>query len=363
MKIVFFILLTVHALIHLLGTVKAFQWAEIPQFTQQIAKPMGLLWLLATILFLATAILYLLKKDAWSLLAIAAVLVSQVLIVMMWSDAKFGTIANLIILIVAAIAIFNNNFEYRYKTDVRNTLEQTNFESEIITEKDLIHLPEPVKRYLQYVGVIGMPKPVNFKILMRGEMRNKEKSWFSFSSEQYNFIENPARHFFMKAKIKGLPTFGYHRYWRETALMDIKLASIISVSKIQTEVLFTAETVTFFNDLCLFCPGCLTNKNIRWEKVDATSVRAFFTNKQITISAVLKFNENNQLINFISDDRLDVSVGKKYRFSTPVSNYKNINGYMLPTFGEAIWHYPQGKFTYGKFTIENVEYNIPKIQK
>ncbi|HBY66516.1 MAG TPA: hypothetical protein DEG69_01325, partial [Flavobacteriaceae bacterium] len=98
MKIVFFILLTVHALIHLLGTVKAFQWAEIPQFTQQIAKPMGLLWLLATILFLATAILYLLKKDAWSLLAIAAVLVSQVLIVMMWSDAKFGTIANLIIL-------------------------------------------------------------------------------------------------------------------------------------------------------------------------------------------------------------------------------------------------------------------------
>lgn len=30
----------------------------------------------------------------------------------------------------------------------------------------------------------------------------------------------------------------------------------------------------------------------------------------------------------------------------------------LPTYGEAVWHYPEGEFAYGKFTLENVQYNV-----
>src|SRR5690606_41027563 len=58
------------------------------------------------------------------------------------------------------------------------------------------------------------------------------------------------------------------------------------------------------------------------------------TNKGITISAVLYFNNKGQLINFISDDRTDVSDMKQYRFSTPVHRYKNINGMNILAEGE-----------------------------
>lgn len=56
MKWFFILLVVIHALIHLLGFLKAFQLAEINQLTQHISKPMGLLWLLALILFLAAII-------------------------------------------------------------------------------------------------------------------------------------------------------------------------------------------------------------------------------------------------------------------------------------------------------------------
>ena len=47
MKIFFAVFLVVHGLIHLIGTAKAFGVADIPQLTQQIARPLGILgfWL------------------------------------------------------------------------------------------------------------------------------------------------------------------------------------------------------------------------------------------------------------------------------------------------------------------------------
>jgi hypothetical protein len=49
---------------------------------------------------------------------------------------------------------------------------------------------------------------------------------------------------------------------------------------------------------------------------------------------------------------------KQYRFSTPVTDYKNINGINVPTYGEAIWHYPDGEFVYGKFSLKTIHYNL-----
>jgi hypothetical protein len=65
-------------------------------------------------------------------------------------------------------------------------------------------------------------------------------------------------------------------------------------------------------------------------------------------------------MNFVSDDRYDVNEKKQYRFSTPLSDFANVNGFNLPTYGEAIWHYPEGEFVYGKFRLKSLEYNVQK---
>jgi hypothetical protein len=71
------------------------------------------------------------------------------------------------------------------------------------------------------------------------------------------------------------------------------------------------------------------------------------------------------LINFVSDDRFYSPTGKTYekvRWSTPVSNYKNTNGYNLPTYGEAVWNFPEEDFTYAKFNIKEIQYNPETFQ-
>ena len=109
-------------------------------------------------------------------------------------------------------------------------------------------------------------------------------------------------------------------------------------------------------------PADLISKDIKWEEVDENQVKAHFTNDGITISAKLYFDNDGALINFYSDDRIDITDKKAYGFSTPISGYEEQNGYMMPTYGEAIWHYPEGVFVYGKFEIQSIRYNVKRVQ-
>ena len=358
MKLALSILVLFHGLIHFMGFARAFAIGNTAEFTKELSKPIGLLWLLTGLLFIMLAILLFLKKEGWPVYAILAVIVSQLLIFTVWSDAKYGTIVNIIILISAIIAFGTERFESSYKKDVISAMENTSGNDQLITEKDLEPLPVVVKKYLRYVGVVGKPKVYNVKIRFEGEMRDKGKDWFPFTSEQYNFFDAPSRFFFMKAKVKGLPTNGYHRYVKEGARMCIKLISLFPVVDIGSPILFPTETVTFFSDLCLFAPSALIDERIRWETIDELSVKATFITSGISISAVLYFNEKHQLVNYVSNDRYSISEMKAFPFSTPASNYENINGYHLPTYGEAIWHYPDGDFIYGKFNVQGIAYNV-----
>ena len=140
--------------------------------------------------------------------------------------------------------------------------------------------------------------------------------------------------------------------------MDIRLFGLFPIIKQSGDVMNKAETVTLFNDMCLMVPATLIDKRIQWEPIDSLTTKAVFTNRGISISAMLYFNEAGQLINFTSDDRTAKSDIKQYRFSTPQARYENINGINVMFGGEAIWHYPDGEFVYGKFKLKSIQYNI-----
>lgn len=96
----------IHGIIHLIGFAKAYGVGGIDQFSENIPKTLGLLWLTTSIMFIASAVLILLNTWWWLPLTLFSVTVSQILILRFWLDAKTGTIVN--ILLVVAILIHYN---------------------------------------------------------------------------------------------------------------------------------------------------------------------------------------------------------------------------------------------------------------
>ena len=237
----------------------------------------------------------------------------------------------------------------------------------ILTQNDIAHLPALIQKYLKYSGCIGKEKVWNVHLVFEGEMKMDERhDWFPIHSEQYNFFNDPSRFFFITTHMKGMPVTGLHVYKSASASMVIKLAGMITVADARGPKMDQGETVTVFNDMCFMAPASLISEAIKWEPIDDLNVKAIFTNAGITISARLEFNAGGQLINFFSDDRFLSSDGKSFEnlpWSTPISDYKEIDGRMIPTSGTAIWHYPDHEYPYGRFKVKEVRYNVGEMSR
>jgi hypothetical protein len=365
LKTIFIFITLIHGLIHFMGFSKAFSYGNITQLTKEISKPTGLVWFLTAILFIICVALYLLKKDSWIYFALIAVVLSQILIINSWQDAKFGTIANVIILLFLIIGFFQIKFKNEYKNEVKIGLEESkNLQKTLLNESEIAYLPAPVQKYIRYTGFLNKPIVNNFRVDFVGKIRDHAKPvWMELTSEQYNFIKTPTRLFYLDATMKGLPVGGFHCFKNGKAYMDIRLLSIFKVEYQSGAVMDTSETVTFFNDMCVMAPGALIDKRIEWLEVVGNKVKASFNNNGITISAWLYFNEKGEMVNFVSEDRSALGangVTSKHKWSTPMRDYKNINGYRLASYAEAIYTYPEGDFTYATFELKDIGYNLLK---
>ena len=365
-KYLYSFILIVHGLIHLLGFVKAFELAPVDQLSQNISRPLGLFWLTTTVMFLSTSVLYLLKIDSWWMAGAAAVVISQVLIILSWSDAKYGTIGNIIVIVPVIIAFAGQmpgSYQNRFESEVEKNL-QRHKPQEQLTESDIAHLPLPVQKYIRYSGALGKEKLHHLRAVFRGHFKTgPEAGFLNIRSVQYNFFDEPMRAFYMQSSRFGLPVEALHLYVGPKATMQVKVAKLVEVVRAEGPEMNRSESVTLLNDICFLAPAALIDDRIAWETIDPTTVEATFSNQGNSVSARLIFNEEGQLINFISDDRTLSTDGitfKNYPWSTPLDKYKMFGDRTVASYGEAVWHRPEGEFIYAKFNLERIEYNPSK---
>jgi hypothetical protein len=273
----------------------------------------------------------------------------------------------IVFLIVMALGLFVvykcQELKKVYNTEVQKVLQYaSNTKKDILTEEDIRNLPEPVQKYIRYSNSIGKEKVRNFRVAFEGEFRtDPKKDWGKMNAMQVTDLINTTRLYYMDLKIFGLPVLGFHKYSDAKATMLGKIAGIIKVIDGKGPEMDEGETVTVFNDMCMLAPGSLIDKRIKWEPIDSLTTKAYFTNNGIKISAVLCFNQKGELINFYSDNRYYSPSGKtfeKYRWSTPVKDYKEYNGIRISSGGEAVWSLPEGDYSYGKITIKEIQYNV-----
>ena len=244
-----------------------------------------------------------------------------------------------------------------FKKEVKERMEMALKETRIITKTDLETLPAPVANYIEYCGWIGKEIPRNFFLEFGGMFSLKEGKYIKIKSEQYNWLDQPSRIF----HIHNWMFAGRHRYDERGAFMLIKLLGRFKIVDASGPVMDQSELVTYLNDMCIIAPGALIDAPVKWETIDDYIVKATISQFGHSISAKIFFNEKWELVNFISYDRYASPDGKKTElvpWSTPMKNYKEINGIKAPSYGEAIWHYPNRDFTYAKFDVKDIRWNV-----
>lgn len=364
------VLFTGHGLIHFLGVAKGFGWAVVDQLKRPISPSAALLWLLASVLVLtAAALLAAGGPTWWWIVAVAAALSSQLAIATSWADAKVGTVINVLLVLAAAYAFASvgpTSFNSQWNKHAAHALKDAPPGGPTVTEADLANLPEPLAAYVRSSGAVGQPRVRSFRAEIHGRIRStSDASWMPFTGKQVNtYGPQPSRTFIIDATRSGLPVTVLHLYDDTTATMRVKLLSVAPVVDASGPEMDRAETVTVFNDLVVLAPGAIVDAPVRWTAVDSDRVQGVYTTGEQSVTAVLAFNAEHDLVDFVSQDRLRASAdGKSFEplgWSTPLTAHGEAGGYRVATIGEGRWHAPQpeGTFTYLEFHLDDIDYNV-----
>lgn len=364
MKFVFSFILIIHGFIHVMGFLSAYTSISFNKQISGISKPIGLLWLVTSILFVAAAVLLLTHKN-WFYLALLGVLLSQIVIILIWKEAKFGTFANIIILLVSLSALGNHRFQKMVNDESSELLKQVSHNtSKIISENDLNQLPHIIKTWIKSSGVVGQNEIITVRLKQKGEMRTKPNSkLMTFSATQYFNVKNPS--FVWNTNVEAMAfinMIGRDKLTDGKGEMLIKLAALIPVvNESHNEKINSGAMIRYLAETCWF-PSAALNNYISWMPIDETSAQGTFTYNDHSVSGLFSFNTDGDLISFEADRYYGGSKDATLEtWHVEILSFKEFNGIRIPNKSRVIWKLPKGDFNWLNLEITDIEFNPSQL--
>ncbi|MDK2910056.1 MAG: hypothetical protein PWR20_1623 [Bacteroidales bacterium] len=361
MKTVLLVVVFVHGLIHLLGFLKGWGISEIKELTLPISKTWGLLWLTALLLFLAFGILYFVENEYAWVIGLLAVVVSQVLIIAFWKDARFGTIPNIVILCISIFLYGQHQFKSMVKEEISGLVSSINpSDSAVVSESDIQDLPEPVRRWLHHSGILGKPHIYLGKVVQRAEMKMKpeQQNWLPATAVQYTALYPPAFIWVVDVKMKSWLHFsGRDKFEKGKGQMLIKVNSLIPVVNEKGNKLDEGTLQRYLGEIVWF-PSLALSPYIAWEPLDENSAKATMTYNGTSGSGVFYFNSDGDFLKFSAlRYKENTPEARRYEWVIQAEEYMWFEGIRVPSRLTATWKLEAGDWNWLKLQIVDIHYN------
>jgi hypothetical protein len=275
-----------------------------------------------------------------------------------------GWLAAIVVVVVVAAGVVSrirSAFRARFAHDRGLLLARAAPPAPLVTDDDLSALPPLMQTYLRRAGAVGRARVRNVRVTFTAQMRSSATSpWMQATATQYEFFAPPARLFSMRASRGGIPFDVFHRYVDSAATFQVRVAGVIPMVNKSGRGITHDETVTLMNDVLVLAPAAVLDLPFTFETIGERAVRATFSNAGFTVSADLSFNVDGDLVGFVSADRAHDREGDAALWSTPISGYRVVDGVRVGTLGDANWIEPGGEWTYGRFEITSIAYNVSR---
>ncbi len=364
------VLLVVHGLIHLMGFVKAWKIAPVPRLSgatlfalpESLARVVGLLWLIACLALVGAAAMLLARGASWWILAAGGVVLSQLLVIHAWPDARAGTVANVLLAVAVLVAGAQARFDRDTDQVERSLLSRAPAAyGPAVRREELEPLPAPVRRWLEASGVVGRPRARTVHLAQRGLLRTApEQGWMPAEARQVFTVDEPGFVWRVKVKMmRVIPVAGRDSYLEGRGRMLIALASLLPLVDASDEKIRQGAMLRFLAETVWF-PSAALSRYIAWEPIDETSARATMTWRGVSASAVFSFDERGRLREVTAQRWM--GGGEKAaleRWVVPATEWREMDGVAIPVKGEVVWRLKGGDFSYFRWEVTALRYDPP----
>jgi hypothetical protein len=232
-----------------------------------------------------------------------------------------------------------------------------------VTDADLGDVPEPARRYLRFMGVVGRRRDWSFLVRLTGRFRRPGQGWMPFDAWQFNANRPVTRVFHMRIDFaRVVPMVGRDSYVEGRGAMRGKLLGLFTVADGSGPEFDQSELVTYLNDAIVLCPSMLLDGSTSWAVADDGSFDVSLTDRGNTVTARVFVGPDGALRDFATDDRwCDLPSGLvRARWTTPIDGWTEVDGRPWATGARAVWDLPDGPLPYieGAFVAGSMIRNV-----
>ena len=233
----------------------------------------------------------------------------------------------------------------------------------VLTESEMVQLPQPVAEYLRHNGFVSKPHIMSAEVVYsESAIRFKPgEKMTRLTTIQYNRVDTPVRVVYMRAMYAGIIPFeGRDLYQDGKGHMRGILAKCISVFDDTSREVSQSALITLFSE-AMIVPGYLFSPYLEWEASGDNWASGVFRHKGMEVRGTFYFNENYEFVRFETLDRYmssDNGKSVQYPWYVEASAYRaGANGIRFPTCVRVVWQLPEGDFEYWKGNIATLRYN------
>lgn len=262
--------------------------------------------------------------------------------------------------ILAAFLLVFRNLLLSKSEQFSKLLKQFFFQSKNISQQkfsfaQISKLPSPVQRYFRLVLKEGQPYISYARLLHDGSFKTgRKKKWIDIKGEQYFTTSTPG---FIWKGVTMLFT-ARDMYMDGEGSLVVSILSLFKVVDGKGAKLNQGELLRWLAEGVWFPTNLLPTEKLRWIEVGDLTAKLLFNHNGMLLTYIATFNSKGEITQletkrYMSDENLETWIGK-------MSDYKEISGVVIPTSIEAIWRLADEDFSYAKFFVKQIEYDIPE---
>lgn len=256
--------------------------------------------------------------------------------------------AGAVVLVVAAAlaaAYGKRTFQQRYEAERDALLERARARPPEPPAVDAA-LPAPVRRYLEVTGSTGTGGLKAAVMQQRGRLRAAlDKPWMPFVAEQAYAFEPPGFVWLADARLAPLVSLlARDKFVDGRGNMLITVLGLVVVADASGPEIDLGAGLRFWGELISF-PEAVLNRHLRWEEMDARHARVHIEQGPLKMSATIEFDARGFPVAMHAERFRDVA--GQFVLTPWSGNFRDwgkIDGRLLPTRWEAVWHLPEGDF-------------------
>ncbi len=216
-------------------------------------------------------------------------------------------------------------------------------------------LPPPVKRYFNHVLTEGQPYISYARMKHVGQFKaGKKKGWMNIVGEQYATTEKPG--FIWKGTTALFEAKDMYICYR--GRLTVTLLSLYNIIDAKGKKQYNSgELLRWLGESVLYPTNFLPSDRLQWLPIDENKAKLTFQYKGLSLFFIVTFNAIGEIIEMETQRYMDEEIVATWVIKA--SQYKQFNQTTVPTVFDVMWRLDEGDFSYAKFHMTTIEYDIP----